>query len=163
MTPDGYLLGGCFAHKIRKVEGVAAQHRSRGVPAVGVAAYALAMVAGLCSAVALLIVFATGVSGFGSDGWAIAFLASFGATIVFLGLSIRVGVATLSRRGAVDPWDRWRILVAVSELTAIVGLFAAAHFGVGGNGAPLLADVLLVVFVGGLFSWNFWIWRRLGT
>jgi hypothetical protein len=121
------------------------------------------MVAGLCSAVALLIVFATGVSGFGSDGWAIAFLASFGATIVFLGLSIRVGIATLNRRGAVDPWDRRRILVAVSELTAIVGLFTAAHFGVGGDGVPLLADVLLFVFVGGLFSWNFWIWRRLGA
>jgi hypothetical protein len=121
------------------------------------------MVAGLCSAVALLIVFATGVSGFGSDGWAIAFLASFGATIVFLGLSIRVGIATLNRRGAVDPWDRRRILVAVSELTAIVGLFTAAHFGVGGDGVPLLADVLLFVFAGRLFSWNFWIWRRLGA
>jgi hypothetical protein len=140
---------------------VAAQHRSRRVPAVGVGVFALAVAAGLCAVVSLLIDLGSGVSGFYSNGWVVAFFASFGAMIVLFSLSIGIGAAALSHRGLVDGLNRSRLLVAALELVAIAGLVTAVHYDVGGYGVPLLADLLVLVFAGGLVRWNLWIWRRL--
>ena len=140
---------------------MAAQHRTQRVPRVGVLLFALAMVAGVCAAVSLLIDLGSGVGGFYSDGWVVAFFASFGAMIVLFGLSIWVGVAALNRRGAADGGNRSRLLVAASELVAIAGLVTAVHFDVGGSDIPLVVDLLVLVFVGGLVRWNLLIWGRL--
>jgi uncharacterized membrane protein len=109
------------------VAGGAAQHRKRRVPAVGVGAFSFAVAAGLFAAVSLLIAAENDIAGFSSDGWAIAAFASSGAMVVLFGLSIRVGVAALNRRGADDGGSRWRLLVAASELVAIGGLATAVH------------------------------------
>ena len=133
------------------------------VPRPGVVAFAVAVVAGLCAAFSLLVDAATGISGFYLDGWVIAFYAFGVATFVLFGVAVGVGVAALARRGGVNSLSRFRLRVAIGELVAIVVLVIVAEYNIGGYGVPLLVDLLVLAFLGGLIQWNFENWRRLRT
>lgn len=128
---------------------------------IGLAAFAIAVACGLFAAVALLINLSTGIAGFYSDGWVIAFFASAGAMIALFIVAIGVGLSALKRRGAAGGRNRSHLFVAFLELGAIAGLVAAVELGIGGYGVPLIADLLVLAFIGGLVRWNIEIWRRL--
>jgi hypothetical protein len=133
------------------------------VPRSPVVAFTFAVVAGICAAFSLLVDAATGISGFYLNGWVIVFYVSGVATFVLFGAAVGLGVAALARRGDPNSLSRRRLGRGIGELVAIVVLVIVAEYDIGGYGVPLLVDLLVLTFLGGLIQWNVEIWRQLQT
>jgi hypothetical protein len=130
------------------------------IPILSVVAFFLAVFAGLFAATYLAIDLVSGLSGFYDDKYVIAFFVAAGAMLVFLAVAIGLGVRELRRRGRVPGLVRSFPVAAVVELIVIAGL-VAAESTVGGSRVFLLVDLLVVVFVGGLFAWSLATWWAL--
>src|SRR6266508_1292395 len=80
--------------------------RPRRAPVTAVAAFALAVLAAICAGVSLLILAASGISGFYTTGEIVTFFASLSAAAALLITSTAIGVAALKRRGPLPRWNR---------------------------------------------------------
>jgi len=136
------------------------QRNSQVAPVLSIVAFFLAVFSALFAAVFLLVVIATGLTGYSDDAAAIGFFAAAGAMLVFLAASIGLGVKELRRRGHSLRFVRLFLVVAVVGLVAIAVLLAAES-RIGGSGVVLLTDLLVVAFVVGLFAWSLAVWLAL--
>ncbi len=130
------------------------------IPVLSIVAFFFAAFSALFAAAFLLAVIATGLTGFAADSAAIGFVAAAGATLAFLAASIGLGVTELRRRGERPRFIRPFLVEAVLTLVAIAVLLVVES-SLGGTRVVVLTDLLVVVFVAGLFARSFSIWLTL--
>lgn len=137
------------------------QSGSQRVPTLSIVTLALAVVSGSVAAVSLLVAIAIGIAGSDSDGALIGFFVAAGFMLAFLVSAIWIGLSALRRRRDVPRPVKSYLVMSVVELIAIVGVVSLAESDRGGSRVPLVADLLVLAFVGGLIAWNLAIWRAL--
>jgi len=145
------------------MEASTSRQQPRSVPVTAVAAFVLAVLAGICAGVSLLIVAASGISGFYTTGEIVIFLASLAAMAALLITSTAVGVAALRHRGPLPRWNRTYLVRGLALVVALAGSVAATLLDLGGDAVALIVDVSAVALLVNAVRWDVAIWRGLNA
>ena len=133
------------------------------VPVTAVVAFVLAVLAGISAGVSLLILAASGISGFYTTGEIVTFLASLAAMAVLLITSTAIGIAALKRRGPLPSWNGTYLVRCLALVAALATSLAAALLDLGGDAITLIVDVSAVALVVNAVRWDVAIWRALNA
>jgi hypothetical protein len=83
----------------------------------------------------------------------VGFLVSLAATAACLVVAVIVGSRELRNGRPLPAWEWWYGGITASLLTAAVAV-AITELGYGGDALPGIADLLVLLFFGGVIGWN---------